>query len=131
MGRGKAYSEAQLLVIKAETKAGDGYLEILKKHPGLGFTERGLENATKKIEAGEAARKVGAGAKKTKRTEGNIKKVKNMFGATHGKASCRKIMASCKLKRTAARNTICRDLGAKPLKTISGQRLGAKTSEKR
>ena len=52
MGRGKAYSEAQLLVIKAETKAGNGYREILKKRPGLGFTKRGLENATKKIKAG-------------------------------------------------------------------------------
>ena len=81
MGRGKAYSEAQLLVIKAETKAGNGYREILKKHPGLGFTKRGLENAAEKINAGEAARQVGTRAKKTKRTEGNIKKVKNMLDA--------------------------------------------------
>ena len=81
MGRGNAYSEAQLLVIKAETRAGDGYREILKKRPGLGFPKGGLENAIKKINAGEAAGKVGAGAKKTKRTEANIKKAKNMLDA--------------------------------------------------
>ena len=131
MGRGKAYSEAQLLVINAECEAGAGYRKIMKKRPGLGFAKRGLENAIRKITSGDATRKVGTGMKKTKRTDANIKKVKNMIGAKRGKASCRKIMASCKLKRTTVRNIISRDLDMKPLKTISGQRLGHKSTEKR
>ena len=79
MGRGKAYTDAQILVVKAERQAGLGVRKILKKHPGLGFMKRGLENIFEKLKAdpeGGAKRAEGSGRKPEKRTPANILKVK-------------------------------------------------------
>ena len=49
MGRGKAYTDAQVLVIQTEYKAGCRSRKILSKHPNLGFTRRGIRNVLDKL----------------------------------------------------------------------------------
>ena len=88
MGRGKAYTDSQLLVIKAEHKAGLGARKILKNRPGLGFARKGVQNTIDKLKADPTSaptRSPGSGQKPTKRTPANAAKVRNAIEKSGGR----------------------------------------------
>ena len=121
MGRGNAYTGAQLLVIQTERKEGHGAREILSKRPNLWFTRKGSLGALDKLTMYPDAartRKAGSGRKPTKRTQSNIAKVKNLFTKSAGRTSTKKKMGASKLKRTAVQRIVKKYLNQKPLKTI-------------
>ena len=133
----KKLSEEDKIIIKyLRQKFGYGAKRIIKDHPEKNWGLRNVGYMLKKIvETGDVKSREGSGRPKSSRTENNINAVKELISSQDDKpgthATPNEISKIMDIPRTLIRRIIAEDLKLQPFTKIKGQRIDARTKEKR
>lgn len=129
-------TEDKILIKHYRLDKGYGRMRLLQEFPTKGWTAGGLGHLLRKIDETQSiARKVGSGRRKSARTENNIALVNEEVlsqedhPGTHSTPA--EIARSSGISESSVRRIVKLDLGLKPFKKISGQKLSETNIENR
>ena len=130
--RGAQLTSAQRVIIEQSVREeGLGYKAILRKFPNYGFTEQGPRSAAERLQnTGALGRKEGSGRKRTRRAP-DAAEAARQFLAANRTAACGDLRKALAIPRIAARRIISDDIGYKPLRQVTAQRVKPANAAKR